>query len=141
MKDAIDQIVERLVEAMDRAAKLCSETLNFARAHAGEPRKTRFVLRPLVDEVGQTVLGAEQGPVRWRNEISVDIAVNADRDQLFRVLMNLGRNAVQALATDGGLISISAWREHGQTIVETADTGKQTAKCDCHITSPPSVAS
>jgi signal transduction histidine kinase len=121
----VRRVTPRLVEAMDRAAKLCSETLRFARAHAGAPRKTRFALRPLVDEVGQTVLGTEPGPVRWRNEVSADAMIRADRDQLFRVLLNLARNADQALATDGGgLISISAWRQGDRMVIEVADTGK-----------------
>jgi signal transduction histidine kinase len=121
----VRRVTPRLVEAMDRAAKLCSETLSFARAHAGAPRRTRFALRPLVDEVGQTLLGAEPGPVRWRNEVSADAAVSADRDQLFRVLLNLARNADQALAHDGGgLISISAWRQQDRMVIEVADTGK-----------------
>jgi signal transduction histidine kinase len=121
----VRRVTPRLVEAMDRAARLCSETLSFARAHAGAPRKTRFALRPLVDEVGQTVLGAEPGPVRWRNEVSAAAMVRADRDQLFRVLLNLASNAEQALATaGGGLISISAWRQRDRMVIEVADTGK-----------------
>jgi signal transduction histidine kinase len=119
----VRRVTPRLVEAMDRAAKLCSETLSFARAQAGAPRKTRFPLRPLVDEVGQAALGTEQGPVRWRNEVSAAAMLSADRDQLFRVLLNLARNAEEALA-EGGLISISAWRQRGRMVIELADTGK-----------------
>jgi signal transduction histidine kinase len=121
----VRRVTPRLVEAMDRAAKLCSETLSFARAHAGAPRKTRFPLRPLVDEVGQTVLGAEPGLLRWRNEVSADAVVRADRDQLFRVLLNLGSNAQEALANgSGGLITIGAWRQGDRMVIEVADTGK-----------------
>lgn len=120
----VRRVTPRLVEAMDRAAKLCSETLTFARTQAGAPKKTRFALSPLVDEVGQAVLGTEPGPVRWRNEISADAAVEADRDQLFRVLLNLAQNANQALVEGGGLISISAWRRGNEMTIEIADTGK-----------------
>ena len=120
----VRRVAPRLVVAMDRAAKLCSETLNFARAQSGAPKKTRFPLRPLVDEVGQAMLGSDQGPIRWRNEVRADATVRADRDQLFRVLLNLAQNANQALAEDGGLISTSAWRQGDQVIVEVADTGK-----------------
>jgi signal transduction histidine kinase len=109
---------------MDRAAKLCSETLNFARAQAGAPKKKRFPLRPLIDEVGQALIGADQSPIRWRNEVRADASVHADRDQLFRVLLNLAHNANQALAKDGGLISTSAWRQADQVVIEMADTGK-----------------
>jgi len=120
----VRSVTPRLVEAMDRAARLCSETLSFARAQAAEPTKERFALRPLVDEVGEAVLGPEPGAVRWRNEVSEDLAVHADRDQLFRVLLNLGRNAQQALARDGGLISINAWPERERIVIELADTGR-----------------
>jgi signal transduction histidine kinase len=40
------------------------------------------------------------------------------------VLLNLARNAEEAMADDGGLISISAWRQRGRVVIELADTGK-----------------
>ena len=131
LSDRLDQsedpdvrhVTPRLVEAMDRAAKLCSETLSFSRARVLEPTKARFPLGPLVDEVGEAVLGPDRGRIHWRNEIGRDITVNADRDQLFRVLMNLARNAQQALKEEGGLISVSAWWQDGQVVAEIADTG------------------
>ena len=120
----VRQVTPRLLEALDRAARLCSATLNFARAEASDPRKTRFPLAPLLDEVGEAVLGPDPGAVRWRNEVGADVRVLADRDQLYRVLMNLGRNAAEALPQAGGLISITAWQTTDDTIIEMADTGR-----------------
>jgi signal transduction histidine kinase len=120
----VRQVTPRLLEALDRAARLCSATLNFARAEASDPQKTRFPLAPLLDEVGEAVLGPDPGAVRWRNEIGADVRVLADRDQLYRVLMNLGRNAVEALPQEGGLISITAWQTTHDTVMEMADTGR-----------------
>jgi signal transduction histidine kinase len=120
----VRHIAPRLVEAMDRAARWCSETLNFARADVVEPHKAAFALAPLLDEVGEAVLSANPGGIRWRNEVRADVMAHADRDQLFRVLMNLGRNAVQALSDAGGLISIGAWEAGEDLIIEIADTGK-----------------
>ena len=120
----VRHVAPRIVEAMDRAARLCSETLTFARAQVVAPNKERFPLRPLIEEVGEAVLGPEPSQIRWRNEVGADMLVYADRDQLFRVLMNLGRNALQALAEGGGLISISAWPERDHLAIEIADTGK-----------------
>jgi signal transduction histidine kinase len=119
----VRQVTPRLLETLERAARLCSATLNFARAEASDPQKTRFPLAPLVDEVGDAILGPDPGPVRWRNEVGADIRVLADRDQLYRVLMNLGRNAVEALPKTGGLISITAWQRAEDTVTEMADTG------------------
>jgi signal transduction histidine kinase len=120
----VRHVTPRLLEALDRAARLCSATLNFARAEASAPKKTRFPLAPLLDEVGEAVLGPDPGPIRWRNEVGADVRVVADRDQLYRVLMNLAGNAAAALAKGGGLISISAWQGAETTAIEMADTGR-----------------
>ena len=120
----VRHVTPRLLEALDRAARLCSATLNFARAEASDPQKTRFPLAPLLDEVGEAVRGPDPGPVRWRNEVGADVRVLADRDQLYRVLMNLGRNAAEALPQAGGLISITAWQTTDETVIEMADTGR-----------------
>ena len=54
--------------------------------------------------------------------------VTADRDQLFRVFMNLGRNAQQAIRREAdedkaGLVSFMAWRTGRELKIEVADTG------------------
>jgi signal transduction histidine kinase len=121
-------IAPRLVSSMERAAKLCSDTLNFSRAESVEPQKERFSLKTLVDEVADAIQGPDPGPIRWRNDVDESTSVLADRDQLFRVLMNLGRNAETAMrdrAEDGqaGMISITAWRTGTDLQIEVADTG------------------
>jgi signal transduction histidine kinase len=120
----VRHVTPRLLEALDRAARLCSATLNFARAEASEPKKTRVPLTPLLDEVGEAVLGPDPGPIRWRNEVGADVRVVADRDQLYRVLLNLAGNAAEALAKGGGLISVTAWQSAATTAIEMADTGR-----------------
>jgi signal transduction histidine kinase len=120
----VRHVTPRLLEALDRAARLCSATLNFARAEATDPKKTRFALAPLIEEVGEAVLGPDAGALRWRNEVGADVRVLADRDQLYRALMNLARNAAEALAEGGGLISITAWQSADDTMIEMADTGR-----------------
>jgi signal transduction histidine kinase len=120
----VRHVAPRLVESMDRAARLCAETLSFARAEVVRPKRTRFPLAALLDEVGESLLGPDQANVRWRNEVRAEVMLYADRDQLFRVLVNLGRNAAQALGEAGGLISIAAWQAGAATVIEIADTGK-----------------
>jgi signal transduction histidine kinase len=120
----VRHVTPRLLEALDRAARLCSATLNFTRAEAMDPNKIRFPLAPLLDEVGEAVLGPDPGPIRWRNEVGADVRVLADRDQLHRVLMNLARNAVEAMSEGGGLISITAWETADAALIEMADTGR-----------------
>jgi len=64
--------------------------------------------------------------IDWQNEVTEDLEVSADHDQLFRVLSNLARNAAEALAKkpDGaGRVEVSARREGANTVIEVADNG------------------
>ena len=42
---------------------------------------------------------------------------------MFRVLLNLARNALEAMAEKGGELAFTAGREEGVTVIEVADTG------------------
>ena len=58
----------------------------------------------------------------------VGLEVDADPDQLFRVLVNLCRNAMQALDSDLGpavvrRLTVSAARDNGTVTIRVADTG------------------
>lgn len=122
----VKQIAPRLVESMERAAKLCSDTLKFARAEKVEPQKRRFPLKDLIDEVIATIDGHAGSTPHWRNEVDEGTLVQADRDQLFRVLLNLCRNAQQAMKGQGdgaGLVSFMAWQSGREVLIEVADTG------------------
>jgi signal transduction histidine kinase len=114
-----------LVKAIDRAVTLCTQTLNFTRAEP-EINRSRFNLARLVDDVlGSITPATDAGAAVLENGVTGDIEPYADRDQLFRVLVNLGENAVEAGA---GKITISAVTEEageggGQTVIEVADDG------------------
>ncbi len=92
----VRRITPRLLSSIDRATSLCARTLKFGRADEPAPEKTRFALRPLIDEVALAVGGTGDDHTTWTNDIADDVEVFADHDQLFRVFLNLGRNAVQA---------------------------------------------
>lgn len=110
-----------LLAAIDRAVDLCSRTLDFTRE--GPPRldRSRFTLGALVEEVGAALPSRLDGAAEWRMAGGGDIVVDADRDQLFRVLHNLGQNAFEAGATQ---VEIAA-REDGRArlMIEVADNG------------------
>ena len=56
---------------------------------------SRFPLAPLIDEIGPG-LAISEDDLTIDCAIPPDLAVEADRDQLYRVFMNLARNAVEA---------------------------------------------
>lgn len=118
----VRRVAPRLMRAIDRAINLCTRTLNYGKAEEAPPICGRFTLKELVEEVRETLGVTTDSPVAWDNGISPDFEVNADREQIFRVLMNLGRNAVDAM-TDGGEIRFSASRENGQAVIDVSDSG------------------
>jgi len=114
-----------LLKAIDRAIDLCSSVLGYARADMPELRPEAFPLRDLVDEVGAAVVpaarpAADGGAAVWVDAVSTDLIAVADRAQLFRVLVNLGLNAVQAGARR---VEVDASAVDDTLVVTVADDG------------------
>jgi signal transduction histidine kinase len=127
-----DPIVQRfapkLIVSLDRAIQLCTETLRFGKSQEAEPKRARFLLQPLVEEAADSVGLLEHPSVRWRPQIEPELEIDADREQLFRVLNNLLRNAVQILEKSPGNgvrpeISLTAFRERQTVTLIVADNG------------------
>ncbi len=124
----VQRFAPKLIASLDRAINFCNETLKFGRAEEAPPRRDLFPLAPLVEEVGDG-LDLPRDTIAWRLEIPATLHVDADRDQLYRVLNNLARNALQALeghrfaAGETGEIVISARRDGRLTRIEVADNG------------------
>ena len=111
-----------LVAAIDRAVTLCVETLHFAHARELALKRDRVDLAALVDDVGKALMLSAEGKAAWRNEVADDFTLTADYDQLFRVFLNLGRNAIDAME-GGGVVRIGAARRNGLAVIEIADNG------------------
>src|SRR5208282_3498143 len=82
-----------------------------------------------VEEVHETLgLGAD-APIRWISAVERGLMVEADYDQLFRILLNLARNAAQALESRAARdpnqdqIRITGRREGAVVVIEVSDTG------------------
>ena len=95
--------------------------LAYGRASETAPRISRVVLRPLVEDAAE-ILGLSTGTdVGFVNNIPRDLEVDADPEQLFRVIYNLCRNAVQALESDTvetKCITVSSERsDHGVAVM------------------------
>lgn len=118
----VRQIAPRLMQSIDRAIELCSQTLSFGRADEAAPNPVEFALRDLIDDVPAFAGLPGEGSITWRNDIPADIIVKADREQIFRVLINLARNAIQAMAQGGEITVAARWGDTG-VIIEFGDNG------------------
>ncbi|MGV2130982.1 MULTISPECIES: sensor histidine kinase [Rhizobium/Agrobacterium group] len=93
----VKSFAPKLVRTIDRAVGYTSEVLAYGQASEAEPRRRRFVLSTLSQEV-QDILALDKG-IDFVDQISPDIEIDADSEQLFRVIHNLCRNAAQALSS------------------------------------------
>jgi signal transduction histidine kinase len=127
----VQRFAPKLMHALERAIAFCQSTLSYGRLQEPPPDRRPIPLEPLVDEVHETLgLGAD-APIRWITAIERGVIVEADYDQLFRILLNLARNAVQAMETqaegrtDPGRdqIRITGRREGAVVVIEVSDTG------------------
>jgi len=125
----VQRFAPKLMQALERAIAFCQSTLSYGRLQEPPPERKPILLEPLVEEVHETLGLAPDGPIRWITAVERDLVVEADYDQLFRILLNLGRNALQALesraARDPGRdqIRITGRREGAVVVIEVSDTG------------------
>ncbi len=113
-----------ILNTIDRAARLASDAIAYVRDRP-TPKLSEVDLADLVDEVG--VVLQEQGEdstpnvVRhWVNALGSDQQVRADRDLLYRLFVNLGRNAFEAGATT---VTVSARTEPSCITIDVTDNG------------------
>jgi signal transduction histidine kinase len=118
----VRRIAPTLLGSIGRAIALCTRTLAYGRAEEPPPQPTRFHLAGLVDDVQAAIALPTDGRIVWRNEVPPELEISADREQMFRVLLNLGRNAVQALEV-GGEVAIRAERVGERVRIDVSDTG------------------
>jgi signal transduction histidine kinase len=123
LQETADPLIKRaadtLIGAVERAAELVSRTVDFARE--GPPAITRepMPLRELVDEVAAVIRPLEAN-LAVLNQVPDEMVLALDRTQIYRVLVNLLRNAVEAGATK---IILRTEGDNGMTRLVVADNG------------------
>ncbi|MHB2266266.1 sensor histidine kinase [Aliihoeflea sp. PC F10.4] len=124
----VQSFVPKLVRTLDRAVSYSEGVLAYGRTQEAPPSRRRLRLRQMAEEVGDVLGIASDSEVSFVNEVDVQMEVDADPDQLFRVLSNLARNAFQAMQTDdqGAIVkrlTIGAVREGTVSKIRVEDTG------------------
>jgi signal transduction histidine kinase len=125
----VQRFAPKLMHALERAIAFCQTTISYGRAQEPPPDRKTVQVEPLIEEVHEA-LGLGLGvPIRWIVAVERGLTVEADHDQLFRVLVNIARNSMQALETRGtrdparDQIRITGRREGSVVIIEVSDTG------------------
>lgn len=111
-----------IIQQVDRMANMTQELLDFAK---GETRARRVVLdiEDLLTEINfQAEELCRNTPVRADAELKKPFQLWADKEKILRVLMNLIRNAKEAMA-GGGEIKISAFLDRVEGVIQVSDNG------------------
>ncbi len=123
----VQRFAPKLIASLDRAINFCNSSLQYGKAEEAAPRRELMRLRPMVEEVGDSLGLPREGLIDWSVDVDETLRIDADREHLFRILNNLARNAVQAIEGQGdgarGEIRIKARREGRRVLVEISDSG------------------
>ncbi len=125
----VQRFAPKLMRSLERAIAFCQSTLSYGRAQEAAPDRRMIPIEPVVVEVRETAGLANDASITWISAIERGLTVDADPDQLFRVLLNLVRNAAQALESHptsdraSMQIRVTGRREGAVAILEVSDTG------------------
>ena len=122
---AVASALPRLERALDRAQKLAEGVLAYGRTSEPAPERRRLSFAEAVQAAADDA-GLASGAVRLRIEAPPGLEVDADPDQLHRILVNLLRNARQAIEAAGratGEVAVSAQGAANGLQAEIADDG------------------
>jgi signal transduction histidine kinase len=125
----VQRFAPKLMKALERAIGFCQSTLSYGRAQEPSPERRQVAVQALVDEIRENLGLAADTRIGWVTAIERGLWIDADPEQMFRVLVNLARNAVQALEQqtpndpNRDQIRIVGRREGSVVIIEISDTG------------------
>jgi len=126
----VKSFAPKLLRTIDRAVGYTTEVLSYGQASESAPRRRRIRLYELTQDVRDMLAIDPASGVEFLEQMSADLEVDGDSEQLFRVIHNLCRNALQALTMPGepgadGIkrITVSAQRVGSVVSIIIDDTG------------------
>lgn len=125
----VAKTLPRLERALGRAAALSRNVLEYGRSEEPEPQTQSVALSSALSVAAEDA-GLAPDAVALKKDMPPRFMVQADADQLHRILVNLMRNARQAIEADTsraqrgrGTVKVSARAEGSQVVLQIADNG------------------
>jgi signal transduction histidine kinase len=124
----VKRFAPKVVRAIDRAIDYTRSVLAYGQATEEPPRRQLLSLARLADDVADVLALSGHERVSWENRVPPDVEVDGDPEQLFRVLLNLCRNALEAVSEgDDPAVIRRVWiegeRRGSVTHFRVSDTG------------------
>ena len=96
----IQRLAPRLLHSIDKAVAFAQSVVEYGRQSNVPPKPVPVDLRALVDESAIDAGLRSHPDIAFENAVPDDLTINVDPDQLARVLVNLMKNAREALEAD-----------------------------------------
>ena len=125
----VQRFAPRLITSLDRAINFLTQTLKYGQAAELPPDRSRLNVHDVAKDVLLTFEPIVQNRIALSHSIDLSIVVDADREQLHRILTNLVRNATQCFEQFGPrddrppAIAITAVRRGSVTEIDVTDNG------------------
>lgn len=116
----VQKNAETITRAIERALHMTRQTLSAGRSSTPPPQHERFLLIDVVEEVRNSLaIDEESGQLQIAGDAG-SMTLDADFDQIYRILLNLARNAYDAGANT---IRLSGETRGDDLVIAIADDG------------------
>ncbi len=126
----VKSFAPKLLRTIDRAVGYTTEVLSYGQASEAEPRRRRLPLHQLTDDVRDILAIEPESGIEFVEQVDDKLEIDADAEQMFRVIHNLCRNAYQALLNQrrdypeaAASITVAAQRIGSVVSITVDDTG------------------
>lgn len=118
------KFLEIIKNQTDRLSTLIEDLLTLSRIESGEIKieKEKIAIDDLVFSVFQIFREkAQKKNIQLEQEVSKNFQINADRNKLMQILINLIDNAIKF--TETGYVKVKLYKKNGKLILSIEDTG------------------
>ena len=124
----VQRLAPKLLRTIDRAISYTQSVLSYGKAVEAAPERRLVLLKSIVDDVSEMLTLDRLPQISFINSVPDDLEIDVDAEQLFRVLLNLSRNGLQAMesgrdAAHVSRLTISATRTGSTVSILVSDTG------------------
>ncbi len=108
----VQRLAPKIVARLDQAVGYTRSVLAYGSAREAPVQRRLVHLDVIVRDVGEVLGLSAEGEIAFDSRVAEGAEIDADPEQLFRVLMNLCRNSVQAMQAGRGEMAV-----HGDAAV------------------------
>lgn len=123
----VQRFAPKLIRTIDRAVDYTQSVMRYGKALEAPPNRRNLFLYDVANEVSEALGLSSASSIQWQNDVPKEYQINADPDQIFRVLLNLCKNSVQAMEevenSTQNILTVSCERKENSELIRVKDTG------------------